>query len=67
MTESYTDTLEGAEVIFSCQITLPFGQESLCTEVNVTAVCNKEGIWEPITDDFNSCAELRRLSGIVIN
>ena len=64
--ESYTNTLVGAEVIFLCQSTFQFGQQSLCMEVNITAVCNKEGKWEPITDGINMCAGLKGLSGIVI-
>ena len=65
--ESYANTLEGAEVMFLCRSTVKFGQESLCMEVNITSVCNKEGIWEPIADDINSCAGLRGLSGIVVH
>ena len=64
--ESYTNTLEGAEVMFLCQDTFQFGQQSLCMEVNITTVCNKEGKWEPIADDINTCAGLRGLSGTII-
>ena len=31
------------------------GHQSQCQEVNVTAVCNKQGHWEPDTDHI--CAE----------
>ena len=31
------------------------GPQSQCKEVNMTAVCNKQGYWEPSTDDI--CTE----------
>ena len=31
------------------------GHQSQCEEVNVTAVCNKQGHWEPNADDI--CAK----------
>ena len=31
------------------------GHQSVCTEVNVTAVCNREGKWEAVSDD--RCSE----------
>ena len=56
-TESYTNTLEGTEVMFSCQSIYQFGQQSLCKEVNITTVCNQKGTWEPIiADDNTMCA-----------
>ena len=30
-------------------------QRGRCEEVNITAVCNKQGQWDPSTDDI--CAE----------
>ena len=63
--EPITNSLEGAEVIFLCRSTFQFGQQSLCMEVNITTICNKEGIWEAIADDIDTCAGLRGLSGIV--
>ena len=30
-------------------------QRGRCEEVNVTAICNKQGQWDPSTDDI--CAE----------
>ena len=57
----FTSTLEGATVTYVCCIILPGGQQSCCEEDNVTAVCNKEGYWEPSTDDI--CAEPTGQSG----
>ena len=53
----YTSTLEGAEVMFACRSTFHVWHLSLCKEMNITAVCNKEGNWEPISDDI-VCVEL---------
>ena len=39
-----------------CQSTLQFWHQSLCRQINITAVCNKEGDWEPTLDD--TCVEL---------
>ena len=33
------------------QSTHQLGHQSVCTEVNVTAVCNREGKWEAVSDD----------------
>jgi hypothetical protein len=63
---TYTSTLEGAEIAFVCQSTLQVWHRSLCKEVNVTAVCTKEGNWEPITDDNIMCTKLT-LSGIMLS
>ena len=52
----YTSTIEGAQAEFVCQSTFQIWHWSLCQEVNVTAVCTKEGNWEPITNDM--CTEL---------
>ena len=52
----YTSVLEGAEVTFVCQSVFQFGHQSLCRQINITAVCNKEGDWEPVLDD--TCVEL---------
>ena len=66
--ESYTTTLEGAEVTFLCQITFQLmlvGQQSPCVKVNITNVCTKEGKWVPvIADDVSTCAGVRGLTGI---
>ena len=44
--------LEGAELtVFSYQSMLIFGQQSLCRKINIAALCNQEGIWEPIPTD----------------
>ena len=51
---SYVSTLEGAEATFVCRNTFLVGQQSLCKEVNITAVCSNEGNWEPISDDICS-------------
>ena len=50
----YTSTLEGATVTYVCW---NVHQRGRCDEDNVTctAVCNKQGHWEPSTDDI--CAE----------
>ena len=48
----YTSTLEGATVTYVCW---NVHQRGRCDDVNVTAVCNKQGYWEPNTDDI--CAE----------
>ena len=37
------------------QSTHQLGHQSVCTEVNVTAVCNREGKWEAVSDD--GCSE----------
>ena len=50
----YTSTLEGATVVYVCWTNHKRGQ---CEEVNVTAVCNRQGHWEPSSEDI--CAEPR--------
>ena len=67
-TITYMSTLEGAEVVFECQSTFQVWHWSLCKEVNVTAVCTKEGKWEPITsaDDNNISIMCTKLTGIII-
>ena len=47
----YISTLEGATVTYVLQSTHQLGHQSVCTEVNVTAVCNREGKWEAVSDD----------------
>ena len=37
------------------------GHQSCCEEDNVTAVCNRDGYWEPSTDDI--CAKPTDQSG----
>ena len=39
-----------------CRSTFQFGHQSLCRQINITAVCNKEGVWEAVLDD--TCMEL---------
>ena len=51
----YTSTLEGATVMYTCWNIYRSGYQSQCEEVNVTAVCNKQGYWEPSTEDI--CGE----------
>ena len=51
----YISTLEGATVTYVLQSTHQLGHQSVCTEVNVTAVCNREGKWEAVSDD--GCSE----------
>ena len=41
---------------FVCQRIFQFGQQSLSKEDNVTAICNKDGMWEFISDN-NMCAD----------
>ena len=66
ITYTSSSTLEGAEVEFVCQSTFQVWHWSLCKEVNVTAVCTKEGKWEPITsaDDIIMCTNL---TGIILS
>ena len=58
--------LEGAEVTFACLSTFQVWHWSLCKELNITAVCNKEGNWEPISDDTTLCTELTGIIEIII-
>ena len=62
----YTDTLEGAEMIVLCRSTFQFGQQSLCMEINITTICNREGIWKAVTDDTSTCVGTTGPSGIVM-
>ena len=50
----YTNTLEGARVIYLCWNIYHEDNESLCAEVNTTAVCNEHGNWELISQDLCS-------------
>ena len=47
----YSSILEGATVTYVLQSTHQLGHQSVCTEVNVTTVCNREGKWEAVSDD----------------
>ena len=60
----YTSTLEGATVTYVCCGIHSDGHQSCCEEDNVTAVCNRDGYWEPSTDDI--CAEPTSQSGELI-
>ena len=51
----YTSTLERATVMYICWNVHRRGHQSQCEKVNMTAVCNEHGYWEPSTDDI--CAE----------
>ena len=46
----------GASVTYVLQSRHQLGHQSVCTEVNVTAVCNREGKWETLGD--NTCSEV---------
>ena len=46
----------GSSVTYVLQSRHQLGQQSVCAEVNVTAVCNREGKWEVINDD--TCSEV---------
>ena len=48
----YTNTLEGAIVTYVCWIVHQEENISLCTEINTTAVCSKDGNWEPDSQDM---------------
>ena len=45
----------GANVTYVLQSRHQLGDQSVCTEVNVTAVCNREGKWEALGD--TTCSE----------
>ena len=50
----YTNTFEGAMVTYVCWSVHQMENISLCTEINTTAVCNKNGNWEPDSQDMCS-------------
>ena len=50
----YTNTLEGTIVTYMCWNIHQEENISLCTEVNTTAVCNKHGNWDLISQDLCS-------------
>ena len=50
----YTSTLEGATVTYVCWTIYQEANISLSTEINTTAVCNKNGNWEPVSLDMCS-------------
>ena len=53
----HTSTFEGAIVTYVCwNIHHGVGPQLQCREVNMTAVCTKQGYWESSTDDI-ICAE----------
>ena len=54
---SYISTVEGATVTFVFQNVYQIDRQSVCAEVNVTAICNQDGQWEPISVDTNFCAD----------
>ena len=41
------------------------GQQSVCTEVNVTAVCNNNGYWKPNSEE-KQCPKINN-SGIILS
>ena len=60
----YTSTVEGATVIFVFENVYQIDRQSVCTEVNVTAVCNQDGHWESSSVDIKFCEEM---TGIIIS
>ena len=48
----YISTSEGVILMYVCW---KIHQRGRCEEVNITAVCNQQGHWEPSTDKI--CAE----------
>ena len=52
----YTSTVEGATVTYVFQNLNQIESQSVCTEVNVTSVCNRDGHWESSSID-KFCAE----------
>ena len=52
----YTNMLEGAIVTYMCWSVHHEENISLCTEIITTAVCNKNGSWEP--DFQNMCGSV---------
>ena len=47
----YSSTVEEASVTYVFQTYNKIGRHSVCADVNFTAVCNKDGQWEPDPDD----------------
>jgi hypothetical protein len=47
----YFSTLEGATVTYVCWNICQEENTILCTEINTTAVCNNNGIWELDSQD----------------
>ena len=50
----YFSILEGAVVTYACWNIYQDDNTSVCTEINTTAVCNKNGNWEPASQDLCS-------------
>lgn len=58
----YTSTVEGASVTYVFQYLFQMGQQFVCAEVNVTAVCNNNGYWEPNSEE-KQCPKTNNISG----
>ena len=50
-----SNTLEGAMVTYVCWTVHQSQHQSICQQMNATAICNSKGNWEPNSE--NICAE----------